>query len=260
MHPLPIIRTMSKNPPRLFVDTELGPDTAIDLDGNPAHYLRDVMRLGTGDDVRVFNGRDGEWRASVLELGRRSVTLNAIEQTRPQPPSAGPRLVFAPVKKTGTTFIIEKATELGAARLSPVITEFTDRARLKTERLQAIAIEAAEQCGRLSVPIIDAPRPLADFLAQWDTDAPLIIADESGGGGPVLDVLAGLPALTAGSQTAPAFVIGPQGGFSKSELVDMRQLSNVIGVDLGPRILRAETAAIAVLTCWQACRGDWQDD
>ncbi|MEK9722949.1 MAG: RsmE family RNA methyltransferase, partial [Rhodospirillaceae bacterium] len=162
------------------------------------------------------------------------------------------RLLFAPVKKTGTDFIVEKATELGAARLTPVVTDFTDAGRANAERLRARAVEAAEQCGRLDVPTVDDAVALTEALAGWPADTPLIVADETGGGSPVLDALGRLAA-----DATPAFVIGPQGGFSETELAFLRGLPFSTSVDLGPRVLRAETAATAALTCWQALRGDW---
>jgi len=255
---------MSKTSPRVYVDTVLSLDATINLDGSQAHYLRDVMRLREGDAVRLFNGRDGEWQTRISATTRRAVDLEPVERTRPQTPEPGPRLIFAPVKKTGTSLIVEKATELGAARLSPMFTTYTDKSRLKIERLQSIAVEAAEQCGRLTIPTIDDPCSLTDLLAGLQAETmtapssagPIFLADETGAGAPALDAMQG---ITETSQTAPAFVIGPQGGFSKSELAAFRQLSNVVAVDLGPRILRAETAAVSVLTCWQASRGDWRE-
>lgn len=248
---------MTRPAPRLFVYADLTEAAAVRLDRNQAHYLKDVLRLGAGDPVLLFNGRDGEWRAEITELGRKAVEAAPRERTRPQPAATGPRLLFAPVKKSGTDFIIEKATELGAARLSPVITEFTDTTRLNLERAHAHAVEAAEQCRRLDVPAIDPPHPLDALMRDWPHDQPVLVADEHGGGAPLLAVIDG---ISQGPAVPPAFVIGPQGGFSETEVVFLRDLPFVTTVDLGPRILRAETAAAAVLSCWQAARGDWRDE
>jgi 16S rRNA (uracil1498-N3)-methyltransferase len=218
---------MSRKTPRLFVDQPAFVGRHLSFTRDHAHYLLDVMRLKSGDKVLVFNGRDGEWHVELTETGRRKALGKFIQQTRPQPAFTGPDLCFAPVKKTGTYFIVEKATELGVRSLRPITTEFTDRTQVKVDRLRANAIEAAEQCGRIDVPDVHELLPLSVILTM----------DSSG-----------LP---------PTFVIGPQGGFSETELVFLRALPFVTTVDLGPRILRAETAAVAVLSCWQAARGDW---
>ncbi len=239
---------------RLFVDHPLAPDGGLSLDGNQSHYLKDVLRLSTNDQILLFNGQHGEWQADITAINRKSVAVTINTQTRPQSAGNGPRLVFAPVKKSNTDFIIEKATELGAGRLSPVMTAFTDTNRANLSRFRANAIEAAEQCGRLDVPAIDPPVKLQVLMDEWPADDPVVVADESGSGMPILDVMR---TIAARPVRAPAFVIGPQGGFSESELVFLRGLSFVSCVDLGPRILRAETAAVAVLTCWQAACGDW---
>lgn len=242
---------------RLFVDADLAEGSAVDLDRSQAHYLKDVLRLAPGDAVALFNGRDGEWRAGITALGRKAAQATPHERTRPQPAANGPRLIFAPVKKSGTDFIIEKATELGAARLSPVITEFTDTARLNIDRARANAIEAAAQCRRLDIPAIDPPGRLDALMRDWPHDHTVLVADEHGGGAPLLPVL---DEISQGTLVPPAFVIGPQGGFSETEVVFLRGLPFVTTVDLGPRILRAETAVAAVLSCWQAARGDWRGD
>ena len=245
--------------PRLYTPIPLAEGVQVALERAQAHYVKDVMRLSAGDRVRIFNGADGEWQSEITEAGRNSAMLTTVNQTRPQPAFAGPRLIFAPLKKNATDFVVAKATELGAARISPMITEFTDTTRVNRERLTANTIEAAEQCERLDVPVVDDARRLADILADWNGGTPLICADETGGGAPILDALHGLKIEPGASRETPAFVIGPQGGFSKSELVSFDGLAFATKVDLGPRILRAETAVAAVLTCWQAARGDWRN-
>ncbi|MDD9876725.1 MAG: 16S rRNA (uracil(1498)-N(3))-methyltransferase [Magnetovibrio sp.] len=250
---------MARALPRLFVETPLAAGGGAELAPAQAHYLKNVMRLAPGREVLLFNGRDGEWRGEIVQLDRKTARIEVRERTRAQPAAEGPWLAFAPVKKAGTQFIVEKATELGAQRLSPIFTEFTDTTRVNIDRLRDNAVEAAEQCGRLNVPVIDPARPLSEFLKTWETARPLVHADESGAGEPILEVLERLAKAHGTSQYAPAFVIGPQGGFSESELVTLDGLAFVNGVDLGPRILRTETAVAAVLTCWQAAFGDWRD-
>jgi len=245
---------MPRNPPRIYVDCPLAKEGSVSFDTAQAHYLKNVLRLESGDIVAVFNGRDGEWHADISALGRKSAKATLAKQIRDQTAAHGPDLIFAPVKKSATDFIVAKATELGADRLIPVLTEFTDTGRINIERLRANAIEAAEQCNRLDIPEISPAMRLPELIGNWPVDRPLIVADETGTGAPILTALKTLP---SGEAQPPAFVIGPQGGFSESELVFLRGLAFVTLVDLGPRILRAETAAAAVLTCWQACRGDW---
>jgi 16S rRNA (uracil1498-N3)-methyltransferase len=244
---------MSRSPPRLYVDMPLRPGAAVALSTAQVHHLKNVMRLHDGDGLTLFNGRDGEWGAVITALHRQAGEAEVQDCRRPQPENKGPRLVFAPVKKTGVGIMVEKATELGAARLSPVYTAFTDIRRIDPDHLRVRATLAAEQCGRLDVPEIDAGLDLQTFLEDWPPARPLVVADETGGGVPVLDALASMTQDTP----VPAFVIGPQGGFSKMELASFAARPFVIRIDLGPRLLRSETAAVAVLTCWQAARGDW---
>jgi 16S rRNA (uracil1498-N3)-methyltransferase len=244
---------MSRKTPRLFVDQPAFIGRYLSFTRDHAHYLLDVMRLKSGDKVIVFNGRDGEWHVELTETGRRKALGKFIQQTRPQPAFTGPDLCFAPVKKTGTYFIVEKATELGVRSLRPITTEFTDRTQVKVDRLRANAIEAAEQCGRIDVPDVHELLPLRSIVDNWPASQTMLVADETGNGDAPLSVI-----LTMDSSgLPPTFVIGPQGGFSETELVFLRALPFVTTVDLGPRILRAETAAVAVLSCWQAARGDW---
>lgn len=240
-------------PPRLFVDGEaLVPDRPVALTAGQAHYLRNVLRRGPGDPVRLFNGRDGEWLARLDRVRKSDASARPERCTQPQPPPAsGPWLCFAPVKRGPVDLIAAKATELGCTRLVPVTSRFTDVGRLNTGRLAVQAVEAAEQCGRLTVPAVAEPVALAQCLADWPADRVLIVCAERGAARPIAEVAAesaGRPA---------ALMIGPEGGFSPEELDAFGKLAFARLCHLGPRILRAETAAIAALACWQAAAGDW---
>lgn len=239
--------------PRLFIEDDLAQGAGLALDGPRAHYLRDVLRLGLGAEVLLFNGRDGEWRARVSVTAKRSLDLLIESQTRPQAPEPDLWLCFAPVKKARIDFIAEKATELGVSALVPVITRRTNVERVNVERLRANAIEAAEQTERLTVPDVREPASLEQTLKTWPAGRRLLIADETGGGRPILAAL-------ADAQPGPwAVLIGPEGGFAREELDRIAALPGVLPVGLGPRILRADTAAIAALTCLQASLGDWRE-
>lgn len=240
---------------RLFTAAPLSAGAEIPLTEGQAHYLHAVMRMAAGDEIALFNGQDGEWTATLTETGKRRATARADRLLRPQTdePRPGPWLLFAPLKKDATDMVVEKATELGASRLVPVLTRYTNAARVNTERLSANAVEAAEQCERLSVPAVAEPEKLDRLLDGWTPSRHLLVMDETGAGRDVAGVLADLP---AGADAA--VLIGPEGGFEKSELELLHRYPFVIRVTLGPRILRAETAALAALTCWQALRGDWQ--
>jgi len=245
---------MSRPPPRLFVESDLREDLSVQLDAKAAHYLVNVLRLGTGDAVMLFNGRDGEWLADITEASRKACTLAPHRQTRPQEPLSPLTLAFAPLKKSAMDFLVEKATELGVGRLAPVITERTETARINLERVAAQAREAAEQCERTSVPEIADMRPLGGFLADWPAEQPLWVGDETGGGRAFADALGS----ATGTPSQHGILIGPEGGFTPKELATLAALPFVNRIDLGPRILRAETAALASITCWQALLGDWQ--
>jgi 16S rRNA (uracil1498-N3)-methyltransferase len=234
---------------RLHLDQPLVPGQPLTLDGDQANYLFAVMRMAPGDMLAVFNGRDGEWSARVVQATKRAGTLEALAQTRAPAPLPDLWLLFAPLKKARTDFLVEKAVELGAARLIPVQTDFTNADRIRQDRLQAHAVEAAEQCGGLSVPVVEDLRPLPRLLADWPAGRRLMWCDETALG--AASVLAGLP------RGPWAVLVGPEGGFSPAEQTRLRGLPFVHGVSLGPRILRAETAAIAALTLWQAALGDW---
>lgn len=248
----------SKPAARLFTGHDLGPGLAVPLERGPSHYLTHVMRLAEGEAVALFNGRDGEWRAVIAEARKNAVTLSCETPLRPQAAEPDIWLLFAPLKKTRIDFVVEKATELGAARLIPVFTRHTAAARVNRERLQAHAIEAAEQCERLSVPEVAEAIELDRLLADWPDGRRLLVLDETGGGGPIATVLATLRQEGAGQAPHHAILIGPEGGFSANELDVLRNLPFVTPVGVGPRILRAETAALAALACWQALVGDWR--
>lgn len=208
-----------------------------------AHYLGTVMRRGMGDAVLLFNGTDGEWRARITALRRDRVTLALEEPTRLQTPEPDVWLVFAPLKRHATELVVEKATELGVAALVPVITERTNTPRLNLERLAAIAIEAAEQSERLTVPRVEPPEPLSALLADWPAGRPLVVAMERWEAPPPPPML-----------DAAALLVGPEGGFTGAELDTLRRCPFVVPASLGPRVLRAETAAIAGLALLQTSR------
>tara|TARA_R110002094_G_scaffold113557_1_gene109689 strand:- start:3257 stop:3985 length:729 start_codon:yes stop_codon:yes gene_type:complete len=237
---------------RLYVDHPLGPGQSLTLDKAQAHYLFGVMRLAVGAAVLVFNGRDGEWCADVVETGKRGGILTCVEQTKPlqMPPDLW--VLFAPIKKARTDFIVEKAAEMGAARIMPVMTAFTNAGRVQRDRLQAHAVEAAEQCGGTYVPQVAEAAKLDKLLDGWDASRKIMFCDEALAGGS-----SGLPAVTA--QPGPwAILIGPEGGFSEKERARVRGLDFAHPVTLGPRILRADTAVVAAMTLWQDRLGDWQ--
>lgn len=236
---------------RLYIDADLSSDGAIKLADGHAHYLRNVMRVESGSEILVFNGRDGEWRAVIAAIGKASVRLQIEAQTREQSPGPDLWLAFAPVKRGPIELIAGKACELGVSALIPVITARTNVGRINRTRLQTIATEAAEQCGRLDVPEVKAPVDLPEFIADWPAERTLVVCDETGGGMPIAEALAGA------NPAAPwAVLVGPEGGFVKSELEAITKLHIIKRVGLGPRILRAETAAIAALACWQALVGE----
>jgi 16S rRNA (uracil1498-N3)-methyltransferase len=232
---------------RLYVDLPLAPDVVLEPSSAQCHYLLIVMRQRAGDQVALFNGREGEWLAGVEPTQRRRCRLTVQQQLRPQAPEPGPALLFGPLRRTRQEFLVEKATELGAASLEPVVTQRSIADRVNLARLASIAIEATEQCGRITVPEIVPAQPLAARLADWPAGRLLYHADETGAGQPIVDAL---------SAHGPGdLLVGPAGGFEPSELALLRARDEVVAISLGQRILRSETAALAALACWQAVCG-----
>ena len=234
---------------RLFIDHPLGSGQAVPLNADQAHYLSGVMRLPAGTMIEVFNGRDGAWDAEIVTASKRGGTLALRAQVAPQRDPPDLWLIFAPIKKARTDFIVEKAAELGAARILPVQTDFTNSERIRQDRLQAHAVEAAEQCGGTFVPEVADLTSLSKLLDGWDPARRILWADESRVG--PADALSGLP------RGPWAVLIGPEGGFSPAERKRLRDATFVTPISLGPRILRADTAAVALLTLFQAHLGDW---
>ena len=243
---------------RLYVEQPLGQGQTIPLPRDQAHYLFGVMRQGVGDLVLLFNGTGGEWRARVTAAGKRGGTLVCEAQTAPQRDPPDLWLLFAPIKKARTDFIVEKAAEMGAARIIPVQTDFTNSERIRQDRLQAHAVEAAEQCGGTYVPEVTDLQRLDTLLANWPEDRQLMFCDETRAGhsSPLVGHFDSETAQT-GRRAAWAILIGPEGGFSDAERARIANLPYTHPVSLGPRILRADTAAVAALTLWQQALGDW---
>ncbi len=240
-----------KRTPRVFIEAPLAAGQEVTLDKAQGHYLGNVMRLGAGDQVRLFNGRDGEWLCTISEVSKRGGTLVADTQTRKQSSVPDIHLLFAPLKHARLDYMVQKATELGASLLQPVLTEFTNVTRIKAERMQANAVEAAEQCNLLSVPQIMPPERLTKVLDAWDPSRRLIFCDEAAEVAAPLAVLQDLP------DGPTALLIGPEGGFSPAERDLLLKQPYVTAISLGPRVMRADTAATAALALLQAVRGDW---
>ncbi len=235
---------------RLYVEHPLGPGQSVPLTREQAHYLFGVMRLSVGGRVALFNGSDGEWQAEVMEAGKRGGVLSCVEQSKPLQLPPDLWLLFAPIKKARTDFIVEKAAEMGAARILPVQTEFTNSERIRQDRLQAHAIEAAEQCGGTFVPEVADLQRLDRILGAWPDDRQLMFCDEAEVGSALR--------LAENEKGLPwAILIGPEGGFSERERKRLAELPFAHVVSLGPRILRADTAAVAAMTMWQQALGDW---
>jgi 16S rRNA (uracil1498-N3)-methyltransferase len=236
-----------KSLPRLFVRQPLGEGAGVELDAGQANYLGNVMRLGAGAELLVFDGLSGEWLARIAEAGKKRMTLTVERQTREPESIPDVWLAFAPVKRAQTDWLVQKATELGVARLMPVMTQRTVAERVKLERLEAIAIEAAEQCGRTRVPQIVEPVHLKRFVEELDPARHFYFADEGGGD----------PLAVAFQEGPAAILVGPEGGFADEERAFVRS-SGARAISLGPRILRAETAALAALATYMALAGDWR--
>lgn len=238
--------------PRLFVAAPLGSGASVPLDKGQSNYLSNVLRLGSGDAVLIFNGRDGEWLAVLQPEGRKTVSLSVAEQTRPQHAPCDLHYLFAPLKHARLDYMVQKAVELGASRLQPVTTRHTQAARVNLERMRANAIEAAEQCGILTIADVADALPLPKVLETLSDGRILIFCDEDA---EVRDPMAALSSIRKG--TPLAVLIGPEGGFAEEERTMLLRQPNVVRLALGPRILRADTAAVAALTVIQAAVGDW---
>jgi 16S rRNA (uracil1498-N3)-methyltransferase len=236
--------------PRLYVTASLGEGQRVALDGDRTHYIKNVMRRAIGDEVGLFNGRDGEWLGRIDTYGKGSCGIALAEQRRPQSASPDVWLAFAPIKRQRIDFIAEKATELGVSVLWPVMTRRAEPSRVNTERLTNIAIEAAEQTERLDIPAVREAVRLDRMLTEWPPERPLFVAAEAGEALPIAEAMLAHKGMPAG------VLIGPEGGFAAAELDALRKLPFVVAIGLGPRLLRAETAAIAALACWQAVAGD----
>ncbi|MPZ40637.1 MAG: 16S rRNA (uracil(1498)-N(3))-methyltransferase [Rhizobiales bacterium] len=244
--------------PRLFIDARLAAGQRLALDGVQANYLKNVLRLKAGDPVLAFNGRDGEWRASLADAGKRSAALTVDEQTRAQTPPSDLHYLFAPLKHARLDYMVQKVVEMGASRLQPVLTQHGQVARVNLERMRANAIEAAEQCGILTIPEIFEPMSFERMIAAHDPSRVLVFCDEAAD---VRDPVAALAAVRKDSQDRPplAVLIGPEGGFADHECAALTALPNVIRLALGPRILRADTAAVAALALVGSVLGDWSE-
>ena len=258
--------------PRLYINSPLQSGAAAPLSAEQAHYLKNVLRRAEGDELRLFNGRDGEFAARIVELKKKAGAAQVGEKTREQTAEPDLVLYFAPVKRGALETIVQKAVEIGAARLQPVITERTVAPKLNIERLQAIATEAAEQCGRMTLPSVDESIKLAALIDAWPEDRRLLFCDEAGDDGraewggtqgraaPVLEALKAADSKTEPNVNQWAVLTGPEGGFSPAERNMLRVKPFVTAATLGPRILRADTAAIAALVLWQAALGDWRNN
>ena len=238
--------------PRLYVEPDLAAGTQLTLSKEQSLYLAAVLRKSVGDEVVLFNGRDGAWLGRLVSECKKSVVLELVEQIAPQTPPSGLWYGFAPLKTERLDYVIQKAVEMGAGTIQPVLTRFTQVGRLKHERLVANAIEAAEQCEVLSVPTVEAEVTLERLLDAWPTDRALILADEGEASSSPVEALSALRGRKVG------LLIGPEGGFSDEERARLRALPYVVPISLGPRILRADTAAVAALAVIQAIIGDWR--
>ena len=240
--------------PRLYVDSPLAAGVTVELDAARGHYLRHVLRRDKGAAVLLFNGRDGEWQAAIEGFGKAGARLTLERRTREQNSCPDLWLVFSPLKRERIDLLAEKATELGCRVLQPMFTRHTAVGRVNVERLRAHAMEAAEQAERLDLPEVREPRRLGDLLDGWPASRRLLVCAELGRAAPIAETLTGLP------RAAPyAVMTGPEGGFAASELDALGKLPFVTTVGLGPRVLRADTAAVAALACWQALLGDGRD-
>lgn len=234
--------------PRLYVDAALADGITLTLDGGQAHYLVHVLRVKPGAPVKLFDDRSGEWLAEVMATAKRDLTLRVTALLRPRETVPDLWLLAAPIKKARLDMVVEKACELGVALYRPVITRRTIVERMNMDRLTATMIEAAEQCGRTALPKIEEAVKLPALLKDWPEDRTIYFADEEGG----------IPFVQAITPGPAAILVGPEGGFDAEERAAIKAIPQAVGISLGPRILRAETAAIAALSVWMAMAGDWQ--
>ena len=238
-----------RSTPRLFVETPLAEGGQVRVDGGQAHYLLSVLRLKAGDPVKLFDDATGEWLGVASTIGKRDLTLDVTTHLREREPVPDLWLVAAPIKKGRIDWVAEKACELGVARLVPVLTRRTVVDRLNLDRLRTHMVEAAEQCDRTALPELAEPVKLDALLRDWPADRTLYFADETGGE-PAAQAMAARPGPAA-------ILIGPEGGFDDAERAAIRALPQAVGIGLGPRILRAETAACAAVSIWMGACGDW---
>lgn len=244
--------------PRLFVEAPLAEGVAVTLERPQANYLVNVLRLKAGADILVFNGRDGEWRARLVPSGKKSVQLQVTEQTRPQTAPADLHYLFSPLKHARLDYMVQKAVEMGVSLLQPVTMRHTQAERINLARMRANAVEAAEQCGILTIPDIAEPKKLDALIRAWKADRLLVFCDEEAD---VKDPVAALAAARGGDLAAAlpvSLLVGPEGGFAEEERAALLKLPSIIRLALGPRILRADTAAVAALALVQAALGDWR--
>jgi 16S rRNA (uracil1498-N3)-methyltransferase len=237
---------------RLYVEADLALSKGVEASPDQFNYLANVLRLTEGAEILAFNGRDGEWKAALAFPTRKKIVLMPVEQTRPQPEDCDLHFLFAPLKVGRMDYLVQKAVEMGAGILQPVMTQHVQGKITSIERLQANAVEAAEQCGVLAIPTVAAPQKLKDLLERWPASRRIIFCDEDS------ETQNPLPALSRVEERQLALLVGPEGGFSDEERQLLRSLPFVTAIPLGPRILRADTAAVAALAVVQAAIGDWR--
>jgi 16S rRNA (uracil1498-N3)-methyltransferase len=242
------------NAPRLFMDAPMSAGAVIELNRDQAHYIGNVLRRAAGDAVLVFNGRDGEWQAAISGR-KRPDQLTILARTRPQDHLPDLHLVFAPLKHARLDYMVQKAVEMGASALRPVMTRFTQVSRVNLERMRANIIEAAEQCGILNLAVVHEPLPLEQYLTQRDQSRRLLFCDERA---PVENPVAALTGVAGAPSSGIDLLIGPEGGFAEEERAALLRQSKISRLSLGPRILRADTAAVAAIAVAQATLGDWK--
>ncbi|MEF2553633.1 16S rRNA (uracil(1498)-N(3))-methyltransferase [Aurantimonas sp. A2-1-M11] len=238
--------------PRLYLDTDLAADTPVAATPAQANYLLNVMRLGEGSQVLAFNGRDGEWRCDLVKAAKKKLDIVPRDRVRAQTPPADLHYLFAPLKHARLDYMVQKAVEMGAGVLQPVMTQHVQATRLNTDRMRANAVEAAEQCGILSIPECREPVKFADMLDRWDAGRRLVFCDERADEASPIDTLRAL------AREPFALLIGPEGGLSGEERERLSAADFVTAISLGPRILRADTAAVAAMAVLQAAIGDWR--